>query len=359
MATDDQHAVPPGALARFAAERASEAEQRLIARHLLARCPVCTAGLRARGWSLGHARQRAPGAYDAVFARCLRRTMEEAERRRGRAVVARLLAALDAIPAQERELKARNVSRFASLDLSAALVERSHAARFKDPEALLRDARLAAATAEAAAARRAAEEEVLHDACARAWVQVRIYAGDPESAIEPLLLAMGLTESCGDEDLHRAAAHNLIWSFRDLGRPRQAEQLALRAERHFERSRDPLVLLRVDWQRGLIDRDLGRLDIAARRLSVVRDGFAERDLCYEVGVVSLDLVSVYLLDGQPIDALKLLGEVVPLFHSLGIARELLAALAQLAACVRQRDTALGLLRAISKQLAPGIPRDPA
>ena len=89
----------------------------------------------------------------------------------------------------------------------------------------------------------------------------------------------------------------------------------------------------------------------------VRDGFAERDLCYEVGVVSLDLVSVSLLDGQPIDALKLLGEVVPLFHSLGIARELLASLGQLAACVRQRDTALALLRAITKQLAPGIPRD--
>ncbi len=441
MASDDQHEVPPGALGRFAAGRASEAELRLIGRHLLARCPVCRAGLRARSWSLGHAKERAPGAYDAVFARCLRRTTETAERTRRRAGVARLLKALDAVPPHERELKARNVRLFASLDLSAALVERSHAARYQDPDAMLRDARLAVATAEAAAVRRAAEEEVLHDACARAWGQlanayrvrgslleaergfslafehlktgsgahelrgwlcrhfaalrrfqqdfpgaaalaeesadafrelddhageagalvtlgmVRIYAGDPEAAIEPLLCAEGLAESCNDHELWRAAAHNLIWAFRESGRPRQAAKLALRAEAYFAGSDDKLVLRRMEWQRGLIDRDLGRLDMAERRLTMVRDAFAAADLCYEVGVVSLDLAAVHLLDGRPIDALKILGEAIPLFQSLGIKRELLFALGQVTACVRERDMALALLRVISRKLAPGMPRE--
>jgi tetratricopeptide (TPR) repeat protein len=441
LASDDQHEVPPGALGRFAAGRASATEQRLIGRHLLARCPVCRAGLRARSWSLGHARERAPGAYDAVFARCLRRTTETAEREHRRAVVARLLKALDAVALHEREMKARNVRRFASLDLSAALVERSHAARYRDPDTMLRDGRLAVATAEAAAARRVAEEEVLRDSCARAWAAlgnahrvmgklreanqafdtafknleagtgnantrgllcrqlafvriferefrtaeclaeeaatvfrgvedrvgeagglitlgiVRIYSGDPESAIEPLLCAEALAESCNDDELWRAAAHNLIWAFRDSGRPRQAANLALRAEAYFVGSDDKLVLRRMEWQRGLIDRDLGRLDMAERRLTMVRDAFAAADLCYEVGVVSLDLASVYLLDGRPIAALKILGEAIPLFQSLGIKRELLFALGQVSSCVRERDMALALLRVISKQLAPGIPRD--
>lgn len=441
MASDDPHEVPPGALARFAAGQASEAEQRLIGRHLLARCPVCAAGLRARGWSVGHAKERAPGAYDAVFARCLRHTTETAEREWRRAVVARLLQALDAVPAQEREMRARNVRRFASLDLSAALVERSHAVRFQDPEAMLRDARLAVATAEAAAARRAAEAGVLHDACARASIQlgnahrlrgsltdaerafevahhalaagtgssaarawfchelaslryfqrdfpaavalaeeasalfqqlgdrareasarikvgiVRIYAGDPDSAIEPLPYAEGLAQSCDDDELWRAATHNLIWALRESGRPRQAAKLALDAESIFVDSGDKLVLGRMEWQRGLIDRDLGRLDLAAQRLEGVRNGFALADLCYEVGVVSLDIASVCLLDERPIDALKALGEAVPLFHSLGIQRELLFALGQVAARVRDRDLALGLLRVIAKKLAPGLPRD--
>jgi hypothetical protein len=186
---------------------------------------------------------------------------------------------------------------------------------------------------------------------------VHIYAGDPEPAVDPLIRGREIAGKCDDEELYRAASHALVRCFLDLGRPRHAKTVAQQVEAMFLFSSDKLALLRFQWQRGLIDRDLGDLDLAYQRLEMVREGFARRNLCYEVAVVSLDLASVHLLDHWPIGALKILGEAVPLFHSLGVTRDLLAALAQVRASIREPQAALALLRTLTRQLTLGHPRD--
>jgi tetratricopeptide (TPR) repeat protein len=80
-----------------------------------------------------------------------------------------LLAELDTIPAEQRELRVRNSRRFASVDVAELLAERSAAAAHKDPRAAWMNARLAVAAAETAAATTSASAEPLHDGLARAW----------------------------------------------------------------------------------------------------------------------------------------------------------------------------------------------
>ncbi|MGH9362317.1 MAG: hypothetical protein ACRD2T_10410, partial [Thermoanaerobaculia bacterium] len=81
-----------------------------------------------------------------------------------------LLRELDSLPAEHRELRARNQPRFASLPLVEALVERSHALRYQDPEGMLREARLAVVVAEAI--RPASTPSLVHDARVLAWAQL-------------------------------------------------------------------------------------------------------------------------------------------------------------------------------------------
>ncbi len=166
MSADHPHHISPEALRRFATKDSDEREARRIMRHLLGGCDACRDALRALGGynGLRHGHVGDAG-YDAAFAKASA-AVEDALARLN---ASPLLAQLDAIPAEQRELKVRNLRRFASPPLSRLLVERSEAARFTDTRKMLLDARLAVAAAEAAAARRGLSEELVNDALARAW----------------------------------------------------------------------------------------------------------------------------------------------------------------------------------------------
>lgn len=350
-----------------------------------------------------------------------------------------LVARLDTLPASEREERVRNDAAFASTDLSAAFVERSHQARWRDAEEMLANARLAVAAAEAAAARAGGigrkQDAQLNDCLARAWSQlgtahrvrsepleaedafavachhleegsgdhalrarlyrqlaslrrlrrqfqeafellqraaaiyrelgdrveeaatlitqsiIQIAAGDPEGAVLSLRPCLEVLDPAEHLDLAQAATINLARCYIDLGQPERADAIWREGAPLFAASDDALALLRWRWTRGMIDRELGGLAAAEESLQAVREGFLARGLAMESAVASLDLATVRLGLGNVAAAVRLVGDALPIFQSLGWGRELLASLAQLARIAQDGHAALELLREASRRAA--------
>ncbi len=186
---------------------------------------------------------------------------------------------------------------------------------------------------------------------------MRFTAGQPAQAIEPLNQSIRMLNRRQHRDLIRAGYHQLMRCFLELGRPVSAHTLWVDVEQLIKGCKGELEQLRWDWLRALIDRDMGLLDAAETRLGRVREGFLLHDLAIEAAVISLDLAEVYVRLKRVPDVVRTVSEAIPIFRSLGITRELLAALAQLTSIARDGGAALGLLRQVREQLqgagAPG------
>ncbi len=102
--------------------------------------------------------------------------------------------------------------------------------------------------------------------------------------------------------------------------------------------------------------ELGRLQEAEAKFSCVLEGFIERDLAYEAAVVSLDIAAIDLKLGRTAEVKRRLGDLLPIFRSLGVRSELLASLIQLQQAEDQSKV-LKLIRRLSRELTAG-PRAP-
>jgi tetratricopeptide (TPR) repeat protein len=436
-----EHSISPDVLARFAAGEATPEECRLVGRHLLAGCGTCTQALSLAAFPAGGGEERPPpaGAYDQAFAAVDRDVAAELKRRHPPAQ--KLLAALDRLPAERQEMRVRNSARYASLELSAAYVERSHDVRYRDADEMLRFARLAVAAAEAAACVGASPRSLINDTLAHAWGQlanthrvrsevreaghafargeeflregtgepslrawflemqasyyrqrrdfqaavellaeavrlhsrlhdrraearalislalVRIVGGQPEEAISPLQRCLPmLTGRPHDLDLLWAATQNLVYCFVELQQPAHAYDLLALSEPQFADCTDELVHLRVAWVKGKVERELGLYGAAQFRLEQVRDTYMRKDLTVEVAVVSLDLAEVYARQGLVAQLVGTVAETIPLFQSLGVGRELIAALLKLQEIARSQQAAVALLRDVAKQFQESLPQ---
>jgi tetratricopeptide (TPR) repeat protein len=175
-------------------------------------------------------------------------------------------------------------------------------------------------------------------------------SGEAASAVRALHRAIPLIESQEDPHLLLAACHNLVRCYIDLDRPEQA--LSLYSETHdlYKDLGDSLIVLRAAWQEGMLLRDLGQLGNAETVLLQARKGFTERNLPYEVAVISLDLAAVYAKLGCVEKLKQTVAEALPIFRALRIDRDGLAALLQLGQVAGQERQALQLIRLIAARL---------
>jgi tetratricopeptide (TPR) repeat protein len=178
----------------------------------------------------------------------------------------------------------------------------------------------------------------------------QIYAGEPAPAVRALNRAIPLIGNEDDPHLLLAACMNLVVAYLALGEPEHALSLYFEARGLYQEFQDPLVALRVSWQEGRLLRELGHGQAAEEAFLRAREGFLERELLYEVAVVSLDLSEVYLQRGEIEKLHEAVAQMVPIFQALVVDREMIAALLQLQKADQQSRQAFELIRFLRSRL---------
>ncbi len=149
--------------------------------------------------------------------------------------------------------------------------------------------------------------------------------GDDDGAMRLLRQSLEMIDPARDPRLHLAARHNLTSSLVRQGHFHEAAT-HVQALRHGHHDLgDAVSLIRLRMTEGAIAAGLGDPDQAIRIYEEVRQQFVEHIMVMDVALVTLDLASVYLRLGRTQDTKRLAAEALPLFRSLGIHREAIAA----------------------------------
>jgi tetratricopeptide (TPR) repeat protein len=173
----------------------------------------------------------------------------------------------------------------------------------------------------------------LHDRAGQAEALIslgvaRFHSHEVHAAIAPLNRALSLLHE-REVDLLRAAVLNLGCCYAELRLTRQAHAFLPIIEKHFAGCTDEVNLLRFDWLRGIVERDLDLLSSAELRLAGAREGFLAKQLPFESALISLDLAEVYAQQRRLPEAAGAVGEAIPILEGLGVGRNFLAALLKL------------------------------
>ena len=151
-------------------------------------------------------------------------------------------------------------------------------------------------------------------------------AGEPERSIPILAQALELIDPQADPQLALMARHNLITDLADMGRCVEAQELFAETRPLYSQIPGAPLRNRYQWVQGKIARGLERLAEAEEFFLAARAGFLAENAHYDVALVSLELASVYAGQGRTSELKRLAGELVPIFSSLEVHREALAAL---------------------------------
>lgn len=176
------------------------------------------------------------------------------------------------------------------------------------------------------------------------------YGGQHGKAIR--LIRSGLSRL----DLHReprlavAAWHNLVVYLTESGRHREALETLEKQRQLYLNHGDQMHLVRFNWLKGMITRDLGRLEEAEAALREARDAFVERGIGFDAALVSLDLAMVYALRGDHGQVKRLAAEMVPIFESRDVHQEAIAALLIFKQAAEAERVSLDLLGRIAAWL---------
>jgi len=175
-------------------------------------------------------------------------------------------------------------------------------------------------------------------------------ANDPEAAIRHLTEGIRKVNSATDARLLVAAQHNLILVLAESGRYDEAMRLLESARPLYHQVGDQMSLLRLRWLEGKIGMALGQFAEAEELLRGVRIELIERELGFDVALLSLDLANIYTRQGRSAEMRRLAEEMLPIFKSRDIHREALAALLVFQKAAEMERVTLGLIREVSSYL---------
>jgi tetratricopeptide (TPR) repeat protein len=172
-------------------------------------------------------------------------------------------------------------------------------------------------------------------------------AGDGELEMSLLRQALDLIDPQTDARLFLAARHNLIHALHESGRSREAFALLFHTRPLYLKMGDRMNLLKLRWLEGVVSSGLQRLEQAEAAFREVREGYANLGLDYDAALASIELASLYALQGRTADVLRVAEETLAIFQSHNTHREALAALLVLCNAARRDQAGIGLVRQVS------------
>ncbi len=176
------------------------------------------------------------------------------------------------------------------------------------------------------------------------------YAGQPEEGIPLLHRALELIDSEQEPRLLLCARHNLIDYLSSAGRFLEAQSLYRESRPLYRDFPDAWVQNRRKWVRGKIARGLGQPRLAESLFMAVRDGFVEEGVPYDTALVSLEIATLYAEQGRTQDLKRLAQEMLPIFSSLQVHREALAALTFLKQAIEAERASLEVVTGVATYL---------
>lgn len=179
---------------------------------------------------------------------------------------------------------------------------------------------------------------------------VRNHSGNPEQAIPVLQQALELIDPEQEPRLLLCARHNLIDYLASAGRFLDAQGLYRETRPLYRDFPDAWAQNRRKWVRGKIARGLGQPRLAESLFLAARDGFVEEGVPYDTALVSLEIATLYAEQGRTQDLKRLAGEMLPIFSSLQIHREALAALTFLKQAIESESASLGVVTSVASYL---------
>jgi tetratricopeptide (TPR) repeat protein len=152
-------------------------------------------------------------------------------------------------------------------------------------------------------------------------------AGEPEKSIPVLYRALALIDHTRDPRLLLGTWHNLVDNLSECGRYMEAQKVLAKARPLYLRFLDPWMQNRLRWVEGRIAQGIGQTEKSEALFVAAREGFLAERATYDMALISLDLASLYAEQGRMAEIKRLAEEMMPIFSSLHIHREALAALA--------------------------------
>ena len=150
---------------------------------------------------------------------------------------------------------------------------------------------------------------------------------EPERAILALREAEGLVDPERDRRLLLCIRHNLTDNLATAGRFEEARALLPDVEALCRETGSRLDEVRLHWVEGRIAAGLGDHAEARRLFTEARREFLDRDMAFDTALLSLDLAILSIEEGRTAEVRDLAGEMVEIFRSRDVHREVLAALA--------------------------------
>jgi len=192
---------------------------------------------------------------------------------------------------------------------------------------------------------------------------IHCYAGHPERGIPLLSKAIELIDVDLEPRLKLCAQHNLIQDLAEAGRFCEAQKLYRETCPLYREFSEGWAKSRRKWVKGKISLGLGRTAQAERLFLAARDGFIDDGIPYDTALVSLELAILYARKGRTADLKRLAQEMLPIFSSLQIHREALAALSFLRKALEAERASLELVSRVASFLRraehdPGLRFEP-
>ena len=179
---------------------------------------------------------------------------------------------------------------------------------------------------------------------------VHYFLGKPEEGIPLLYRALSLIDPEQEPRLLLCARHNLAFYVSDCGRFEEAWTLYQQTRPLYRDFTDAWTQNRRKWVKGKIVRGLGQAAQAESLFLAARDGFVAEGIPYDTALVSLELATLYAEQGRTADLKRLAEEMIPIFSSLHIHREALAALAFLRQAVEAERASLEVVTRVAAYL---------